>query len=39
MTLQKIKRVLRIVATLAAVALVLIEKFEDSGKRRVTSDE
>jgi hypothetical protein len=32
MTLKKIKRVLQIVATLTAVALVLIEKFEGSSK-------
>jgi hypothetical protein len=32
MTLKKIKRVLQIVATVAAVGLVLIEKFESSGK-------
>ena len=32
MTLKKIKRLLQIVATVTAVALVLIEKFEDSGK-------
>ena len=32
MTLKKIKRVLQIVATVAAVAHVLIEKYEGSGK-------
>jgi hypothetical protein len=32
MTLKRIKRLLQIVATVTAVALVLIEKFEDSGK-------
>jgi hypothetical protein len=35
MTLKKIKRVLQIVATVAAVGLVLIEKFE--GSKAVTS--